>query len=109
MIGRGALKNPWIFRGIFGLHEGNYDFTALVERHLALAIEKKDRHRAFLSIKKFLAWYAAGYPYCSQFRAGIFGTKDIDELRTLALDYFRDVDHKPKLDDGQPFLMGGHG
>ena len=29
MIGRGALKDPWIFREISGLHEGNYDFTAL--------------------------------------------------------------------------------
>ena len=80
-----------------------------MERHLELAIEKKDRTRAFLSIKKFLAWYAAGYPYSSTFRASIFETKDIDQLRALALDYFRDVNHVPKVDDGQPFLMGGHG
>jgi nifR3 family TIM-barrel protein len=109
MIGRGALKNPWIFREIQGRRDGNYDFIKLIDRHFALAIAKKDRTRAFLSIKKFLAWYAAGYPYCSNFRSQIFQTHDIDELHTLALDYFRDINHTPKVDDGQPFLMGGHG
>jgi nifR3 family TIM-barrel protein len=109
MIGRGALKNPWIFREILGEEEDNYHFTKLIDRHFALAVEKKDRTRAFLSLKKFLAWYAAGYAYASQFRASIFQTNDLDELRNLALDFFRGIDHVPKTDDGQPFLMGGHG
>jgi tRNA-dihydrouridine synthase len=109
MIGRGALKNPWIFREILGQHDDNYNFTRLVERHFDLAVEKKDRSRAFLSLKKFLAWYATGYPYASSFRASLFQSHDLDELRGIALGYFRDVDHVPKTDDGQPFLMGGHG
>ena len=109
MIGRGALKNPWIFREIMGIRDGGYDFIQLVNRHLEIALQKKDRTRAFLSIKKFLAWYAAGYPHCSQFRASIFSTHDIDELRELALGFFTRVNYVPKTDDGQPFLMGGHG
>lgn len=109
MIGRGALKNPWIFREVLGLDGVNYDFLALISRHFELAIEKKGSTRAFLSLKKFLAWYAAGYPRSSSFRASIFATHDVDELRELAFSFFSNINHVPKVDDGQPFLMGGHG
>ena len=108
MIGRGALKNPWIFREILGLSTDEYDFHRVIARHFELALEHKGRERAFLSLKKFMGWYAAGYPYASQFRSSIFQTHDIDELRALAADFFRGVAYSP-VDDGQPFLMGGHG
>lgn len=107
MIGRGALKNPWIFREILG-QEVTYDFMQLIARHFELAVAKKDRHRAFLSLKKFLAWYAAGYPYSSTFRAELFKTHDLDELQKLAFSFFERLNYRPKMDD-QPFLMGGHG
>jgi len=109
MIGRGALKNPWIFRELMGITEGNYDFMKLIQRHFELAIEKKGVGRAYLSLKKFLSWYAAGYAYSSPFRAKVFATHDIDELRALAEEFFASINHLPKRDDGQPFLMGGHG
>jgi nifR3 family TIM-barrel protein len=108
MIGRGALKNPWIFREILGLSTDDYDFHRVISRHFELALEYKGRDRAFLSLKKFMAWYAAGYPHASQFRASIFQTRDIDELRELAAGFFRGIAYSP-VDDGQPFLMGGHG
>jgi tRNA-dihydrouridine synthase len=107
MIGRGALKNPWIFREILG-EKTDYDFLSLIGRHFELALEYKGRDRAFLSLKKFMAWYAAGYPYASQFRASIFQTHDIDELKALTSEFFGKVTYAP-VDDGQPFLMGGHG
>ena len=109
MIGRGALKNPWIFRQILGQKDGNFDFLKLVDRHFQLAIEKRNRHHAFLSLKKFLAWYAAGYTHASQFRRRLFETHDVEELRSLSLEYFATTNLIPKQDDGQPFLMGGHG
>ncbi len=108
MIGRGALKNPWIFREILGQSTDDYDFPRLISRHFDLALEYKGRDRAFLSLKKFMAWYAAGYPYASQFRAKIFETHDIDELRSLTSDFFNGITYAP-IDDGTPFLMGGHG
>jgi len=108
MIGRGALKNPWIFRELSGESEGNYNFPALIERHFQLAIEKKGAQRAYLSLKKFLSWYAAGYPYSSPFRAKIFASHDIEELRRHSSEFFAGISHQPK-DEGQPFLMGGHG
>jgi nifR3 family TIM-barrel protein len=108
MIGRGALKNPWIFREILG-HDVKRDLTQLIDRHFELAIEKKDSHRAYLTLKKFLGWYAAGYPYSSTFRSQIFQTKDVEELRKLALQYFSDLSQQKWELDRSPFLMGGHG
>ena len=110
MIGRGALKNPWIFRELLENNNLNeYDFIQLIRTHFSLAIEKKDRDRAFLSLKKFMGWYAAGYPHASTFRGKIFETHDVDELHSLAMDFFGHHTFIKPVDDGKPFLMGGHG
>jgi nifR3 family TIM-barrel protein len=110
MIGRGALKNPWIFQDILETERtSTYDLVQLIHEHFQLAIEKKDRDRAFLSLKKFMGWYAAGYPYSSAFRGSIFQTNDVDELRDLALEFFGKQGFQKPVDNGQPFLMGGHG
>jgi len=108
MIGRGALKNPWVFREIRG-ESGSRNFLELVSRHFELALERKDSTRAYLSLKKFLGWYAAGYPHSSHFRSRIFSTQNIDELRELAHEYFSRLDVATYVPDTQPFLMGGHG
>ena len=109
MIGRGALKNPWIFREILGEKIEAKDFLPLITRHFDLAIEKKERHRAFLSLKKFLAWYAGGFPHSGKFRFDLFQLENIDELKGHAFEYFESIRDVVKVDDGQPFLMGGHG
>jgi len=109
MIGRGALKNPWIFQEILGSSSVDYNFTDLISEHFDLAIEKKDRDRAFLSLKKFMGWYASGFPYSSAFRGKIFQTHDVDELKKLAIEFFSSCNFQKPVDDGQPFLMGGHG
>lgn len=108
MIGRGALKNPWIFQEIRG-ECGDRDFLKFLNRHFDLAEEKKGAERAFLSLKKFLAWYAAGYPHSSTFRSQIFQTRDLCELKRLTFEYFGAIEFHGRVDDGQPFLMGGHG
>jgi nifR3 family TIM-barrel protein len=110
MIGRGALKNPWIFRELLeGNSDAEYNFLELIRTHFSLAIEKKDRDRAFLSLKKFMGWYASGYPHASSFRGKIFQTNDVDELLVLAEEFFAEHTFQKPTDDGKPFLMGGHG
>ncbi len=108
MIGRGALKSPWIFSEILG-RDADRDILNVIQRHFELALEWKGDRRAFLSLKKFMGWYAAGYPHSSQFRSRIFQTDDVDALRSLVTDYFSQIAESPRIDDGQPFLMGGHG
>ena len=107
MIGRGALKNPWIFRELLG-EEVDFDFPKLLNRHFELALQYREKRRAYLTLKKFMAWYASGYQGASHFRASIFETNDVDELKALVFKFFGNVRYKP-MNDGQPFLMGGHG
>lgn len=108
MIGRGALKNPWIFLEILGRAPEGKDLSQLIERHFGLALGHKDPRRAFLSLKKFCGWYAAGLPGSSLFRKRIFETSDVECLRRVTLDYFGSVDTGSRQDEGG-FLMGGHG
>ena len=109
MIGRGVLKNPWIFQEILGSAPSKYDFDGLINQHFDLAIANKGSYRAFLTLKKFMAWYASGYPGASQFRKNVFTTSDSSELRSFCLEYFNSIKDHIRVDDGKPFLMGGHG
>lgn len=109
MIGRGALKNPWIFRECLGHAVEEKNFLKLIERHFALAIENKGSQRAYLSLKKFMGWYAAGFPYASTFRSQIFKTKDIDELWKICADFFGALKNSDRVIEREGFLMGGHG
>lgn len=109
MIGRGALKNPWIFSDLTQREKLQRDFVSMIDRHFELALGFKNESRAFLSLKKFLGWYASGLPGASQFRKSLFDTKEVCDLRRLSTDFFTGVDLRTKIDDGQPFLMGGHG
>lgn len=109
MIGRGALKNPWIFKELLSEMAPEKSFLSLIERHFEIALSKKESRRAFLSLKKFMGWYAAGYPYSSTFRSQIFQTHDVAELKKISLDFFASIEGMTQTLDQQPFLMGGHG
>jgi nifR3 family TIM-barrel protein len=109
MIGRGALKNPWIFQEIMGHENIQKNFIQLILEHFDMALRYKERRNAYLSLKKFLGWYAAGLPNSSQFRYKMFTTLDFDELKQMSLEYFSSVEFHQKAVENEPFLMGGHG
>ena len=109
MIGRGALKNPWIFAELHGQKPEDRDLSALIKRHFELAMKNKEERRAFISLRKFFGWYAAGLPNSSQFRKRLFETTSPQQLQGLALDFFSTVDPHAKGLEDKPFLMGGHG
>jgi nifR3 family TIM-barrel protein len=116
LIGRGCLKNPWIFRESQRLRlegsagETEKDFGFLFSRlHEHLAIDG-DSRRVALQIKKLAAWYSAGYPGSANFRRSIFQlstTTDVLDAVTRYFDELRSYIQKDTSDE--PFLMGGHG
>ncbi len=131
MIGRGCLKNPWIFRQSMGLWtEGTVppvqkDFSLLFERlHQAFASVSAqaaldDPKRAadypperfiMLQIKKFASWYSTGYPGASQFRKTIFQHESLEATLSAVFDYFKGIAAIIQADtSNEAFLMGGHG
>jgi nifR3 family TIM-barrel protein len=131
MIGRGCLKNPWIFLDAMEIWQAGRreresepksmadagqstvterDFVTLFERlHLAFA-KVADERITMLQIKKFASWYSTGYSGASNFRKAIFQTQSIDETMGMTLEFFKQVRWTAPADTSQEaFLMGGHG
>ena len=119
LIGRGCLKNPWIFREALAIYQGQQpplvttrEFNLVFDRLLFhLHDEGRGSERiAHLQLKKFAAWYSAGYPESSAFRKQLFSAGDFESLKVSVSEYFdRFKDYRPKDTSDEPFLMGGHG
>jgi nifR3 family TIM-barrel protein len=130
MIGRGCLKDPWIFREARLLWEQQAAERQQVD---SLPTDPKDftqlfklLYRAFsaprpplltpnekiilIQLKKFASWYSSGYPGASQFRKSIFQTQTVEETMTQALGFFEELKNTAQADTSrEAFLMGGHG
>lgn len=116
MVGRGLLRNPWMFLEHQALTQGRPPeeaagcFQELLEEHLALLREHANEHHTLLQMKKFSMWYSFGYPGARAFRRDVFQLDDLEAVRDFALSFFESVAHIPvHTKDARPFLKGGHG
>lgn len=113
MIGRGALRNPWIFMECVG-EPGEVRRPGqmqILKRYKELMEQTYDSRRTLLLLRKFAAWMAFGYPGAAALRGKLFSTTATPEVLDLAGGYFASVQHLPvpHFDDSEAFLMGGHG
>lgn len=116
MIGRGCLKNPFIFEDALTLWQGQplgvgtrnmAELFRELERNI---VAHCDEHLVALQLKKFASWYSAGYPGASNFRKLVFQTKTHDEIMSFALEFFSLINKDQQEDTShEDFLMGGHG
>lgn len=115
LIGRGCLKNPWIFKQSLDyfrnqtmIKETDFlnAFDMLTEK---LHLYAQPRVVA-LQLKKFAAWFSAGYPESSAFRKEIFALQDLHQVQLKVRQYFGSISGQVQADTSQEaFLMGGHG
>jgi nifR3 family TIM-barrel protein len=125
MIGRGALRNPFIFQEIAKLLDRSdiflYDETTeelaywrLIDRHIELMEKLYKPEMVSLFIRKFAAWYSAGFEGASKFRKLLFEIpieqESLPQIKKLVYDFF----HRPNLKKShaylsEAFLQGGHG
>lgn len=115
MIGRGALKDPWIFLEAIR-HYRNLsssqpkDHRVVLGRIIEEYLKKFDERLAHLQLKKFAAWYSSGFPEASQFRKFLFSSKSFVETKVGCEEFFsKIIDLKPRDMSHEEFLMGGHG
>lgn len=115
MIGRGCLKNPWIFQEARSLLAGDEtpvkrDFMAVFERldvHLSRHLNER---MLILQLKKFAMWFSAGYPNASQLRKAIFQQHSLNDVRHAIREFFEPLNLERQADTShEAFLMGGHG
>ena len=113
MIGRGALRNPWIFRQCTGELGETLDPTRLelLRRFHELLRPQYDTRRTLLYLRKLAVWLAFGYPGAATFRGAMFQTPTTGEVLERAEEFFTGVEGLPipRFDESEAFMMGGHG
>ncbi len=129
MIGRGCLKNPWIFSEALALWApgANSNLSAVAAGELSRAQAHKnfvylferlhshlatfwDERMISLQLKKLSVWYSAGYPGSAQFRKTIFQVTEHQEVLSKIREFFERLNEINQADtSSEAFLMGGHG
>ncbi|ASD65256.1 tRNA dihydrouridine synthase DusB [Bdellovibrio bacteriovorus] len=116
MIGRGCLKNPFIFMDALSLWRGEpikdvkRDYVSLFQGLQKEIVAHCDEHITGIQLRKFAAWFSTGYSGAAQFRKNLFQSKSNDEIMALANEFFASIGNVEQEDTSQEdFLMGGHG
>ena len=115
MIGRGCLKNPWIFleaRALLSEATETFDRNCnQLIRRLKNHLENFYDEKIFLlQMKKFCAWFSAGIPHSAPFRKELFMEKDRDKVMEMIEEFFNDSHFTLKeVKEYGPELMRGHG
>jgi nifR3 family TIM-barrel protein len=117
LIGRGALRNPYIFEQASALLQGESYPPPEAERYLQLMQDQRDLlgevydpKVSMIHARKFLAWYSAGFPGCHEFRSKVFSIPEPEQLWKEAEVFFEKATRERDFKFlNQPFLMGGHG
>lgn len=115
MIGRGALKNPWIFEESLAKINGESFSKAssvlpLIQDLYDEYLKHFEERVALLQVKKFGSWFSSGYPHSAQFRQKLFSSKEPNVLWDVIMEYFSELNLLHQKDTShEAFLMGGHG
>ncbi|MGZ3785280.1 MAG: tRNA dihydrouridine synthase DusB [Bdellovibrio sp.] len=117
MIGRGCLKNPFIFMDALSLwkkeplKDVKRDYVSLFNSLKSEVVAHCDEHITGIQLRKFAAWFSTGYPGAAQFRKNLFQqSKSNDEIMAMANEFFANIGNVEQEDTSQDeFLMGGHG
>ena len=94
MIGRGALKNPWIFRQILDLEEGRQapapatiDKYHLIRAYFTLLFEESTAG-AIGKMKQFASWFTHAIPYGASLRRKIYESRTVPEVMERIDEFF---------------------
>ena len=110
MIGRGCLKNPWIFQEVNNSVEFEKSYMKVLNQLKYYLENFYDEKMFLLQYKKFSTWYSSGYPDSAHFRQTVFQKREKQEVLDLVEGYFSKIDFKAKQDTAyEPSLMQGHG
>ena len=110
MIGRGALRNPWIFKECVGVSVERTSLE-LLTHYLSGLLENYDLRSTLILLRKFSSWMVFGYPGASKFRKNMFDCNTTAEVMKQAENFFSQVAKlpTPAFEDNEEFMMGGHG
>lgn len=98
MVGRGATKNPWLFRQIAArLAGGRLPEPTLAHRrdlileHFRLVAEREPAANALHKLRKFTGWYTHGLPNGRKLRQAINNLPDVRTFMMTVEDFLDDL------------------
>ncbi len=101
MIGRGATRNPWIFRQIAARLEGSRppeiteptleDRRDLILEHFRMVVEREPSKYALHKLRKFTGWYTHGLPNGRKLRQEINQIPDAESFLTTVESFLADI------------------
>lgn len=87
MIGRAAIKNPWVFAGPGGAPVTTHARLEMFARHVDLFRETWHENRNPSELKKFCTTYTLGMADAKAFRTHFMNLKTLGELQGFLQDY----------------------
>jgi tRNA-dihydrouridine synthase len=96
MIGRAAIKNPWIFRQIAAARAGTLPRQPSIEErrelilyHFSLLREREEERFALHKIRTFTGWYTHGLPNGRVLRQRINSLVSVSEFMDAIEEFFQ--------------------
>ena len=88
----------------------NKSFKLAIDRLIAHLENFYDERLFLLQLKKFSAWFSAGFPHSTDFRKNLFQEKDKQVVLEKIDEFFAKAENYQKPEPVyEPFLMRGHG
>lgn len=115
MIGRGCLKNPRIFLEARALLAGRTLQTQMTLPEILNRLREHletfyDERMILLQMRKFAAWYSAGFPGAAAFRKDLFQLSGREAVLGRIDRFYSELgDLRASDTSHEAFLMGGHG
>jgi tRNA-dihydrouridine synthase B len=98
MVGRGATRNPWIFRQIASRLEGSpigeatlADRRDLILEHFRMVAEREDSLFALHKLRKFTGWYTHGLPNGRKLRQAINQIPDVPTFLATVEEFLGEI------------------
>jgi nifR3 family TIM-barrel protein len=91
IVGRGCLRRPWLFRELARVFDGREPdaqpdlgaIIALMQRHAGLLVEFFGELNGMRQMRKWCAWYTAGFQRSAAARAELMRITTIAEMMTI--------------------------
>ena len=104
MIGRGVMGNPWIFRGIQQLLNGEpfqpvtlQERSAMIRKHSAAMRAHLPEHIAVREMRKHIGWYIHGLRGAAAVRAKVNRCNNPDETERILEEFFSGLNDLPEI------------
>ena len=98
MVGRGATKNPWIFRQIAERLRGDQsseptlsDRRKIILGHFEMVAAREPSNYALHKLKKFTGWYTHGLPHGRKLRQKISQLHSVESFLEAVEEFFDQI------------------